>query len=797
MCGYAATQSIFGRFQRSGPTGQTLPLPSLPEGDLAAFKERINMKKKTANQPKRNFSPGVRRLLKVLNILWRVVLSTFLVVVITGCIVITALTVYVMKFMDDDTGGIDLSNPSLAFTTILYSTDYENNEYVEMQRLYEDENRVWVGIEDIPNHVKYAAIAIEDQRFEKHDGVDWWRTFGAFGNLFLHYWDTRQGASTITQQVVRSLSGDDDVRIDRKIREIFRAMNLEKLYTKDEILEAYLNVVNYGGRIQGIQAASKAYFNKDVWDLTVAEAASIVGITRSPTSYNPYVNPERNKERRERVMRAMFDQGYLTQEEYDAAMAEELVFQKEQYTQMTSQVNSWYVDQVIDDVIKGLVEEYGWTEEVATSKFYNAGYQIYTPMDARVQKVLEDVYSGTVEKYDGVFPTVSGAVQPQSSMVIMGYDGRVYGVAGGIGEKKEARLFNRAFSAVRQPGSTIKPLATYAPAIESDLITWSTKMNDAYKLNSTTWTAEGTLNWPGNSGRARRGMLTVCEALKTSLNTIPVELVMTMTPKTSFDYLETFFGITTLVKSENINGKVMTDNALAPMAIGAMTYGFTTVEEAAAYATFGNGGLYYEPYTYDLVLDSNGNTILEKDSKGKRAISKETAGVMVRLLQQVVKTKDPGGWNGTATVVNFNSKLEIAAKTGTTNDNRDSVFVGMTPNYVGVVWYGYDEEKVLAESLLNVPKYVWKSVMQNIPQPKQKFDNFGGIVELEYCTATGDIAHEGCKSKLKGWYKESNIPQECTECKRPDPKPEEEVSSEPASSQASSEVSSVPVTPEQ
>ena len=320
------------------------------------------------------------------------VMTVFLICIITGCIVGTAMGIYVMKFVNpDDT--INLRDQELNYTSVLYVTN-ENGEEVELQRLHGTENRIWVDLEQIPQHLQDAFIAVEDERFESHHGVDWKRTIAAAANLFLGFYDTQQGGSTITQQLVKNITGDDDVRVERKVQEIFKALKLEQEYTKDDIMEAYLNEIHLGNNTNGVQAAANLYFGKDVSDLSIAESASIAAITQYPVMYNPFRYPENNKKRQEYVLQKMYEIGKITKEEYDQAMAEKLVFSMEGNSISSGgTINSWFVDLVIDDVINDLVEQKGYTEEYATQQLYSGGYKIYTTEVPSVQAALEEVYT--------------------------------------------------------------------------------------------------------------------------------------------------------------------------------------------------------------------------------------------------------------------------------------------------------------------------------------------------------------------------------------------------------------------
>ena len=710
------------------------------------------------NKKGRYVSPKYRAIAFVkwlFSLLGKALLTVMAVCIITGCIVATALGVYVMKFVDPD-DSVDLSRLPLNYTTILYVNDPETGEPEEWQRLYGLENRIWIDIDQMPQHLQDAFVAVEDERFPTHQGVDWKRTAAAAVNYVLPgmLGNSTFGGSTITQQLIKNITGEDEVRIERKVQEIFRALNLEKKYSKEQILEAYLNTIHLGSNTNGVQAAANLYFNKDAKDLTVAESASIAAITQYPTYYNPFLHPDNNKERQEYVLYKMNELGYLTDQEYEEALAEELHFSQEQAEKQSEmEVNNWFMDQVIEDVINDLVEQKGYQYSYAEDQIYKGGYRIYTTMDASVQSALEQVY---LDEGD-IFPTQYGEEQPQSAMIIMDYSGNIVAVVGGRGEKTQNRLLNRATQSKRQPGSTMKPMGVYGPAIEYNIVNWSTIVPDE---PLTMEEADGTTyQWPVNYYGFYRGNMTVDEALQRSTNTVAVRVCQMVGPENSFDFLVNKLGITSVVKEKEINGQVFSDAALAPMSLGAVTDGLTLREMAGAYQVYGNGGLYYKPHTYTKVLDSEGNVVLENKTTPTRAVSEDTACVMNKLLQRVVN--GPYGSGAQSKFGNW----ELAGKTGTTSDNKDHWYVGLTPYYVGVVWWGYDTPRELIYYNIHPPMRVWRTVMSQIHEdlPEKTFPVSENAVQKTYCTESGLLASPYCTSTATGWYKVSSLPGYCTQ----------------------------------
>ncbi len=703
-------------------------------------------------------SPRAKMFAKVMATIGKVVATLCLVCIITGCIVVTALTVYVMKFADQD-DVIDISNYQYEYTTIVYGNDKDGNP-VEVDTIHKNENRVWVDFDEIPQHVKDAFVYTEDKRFYEHDGVDWKRTFAAFANLFLHFYDTEQGGSTITQQTIKVISGDDDVSIQRKIREIFRAINMERKFSKDDILECYLNLIYLGGNAYGVQAASQYFYGKDVQDISIAEAAALAASVKSPYNRNPKSDPEWNKRRRNNyTLPEMLKAGAISEEEYEKALVEEIKVVSNQNTtedkKPTTDYYSYFTDHIINQVIADLVEEKGYTKEFAQRQLETAGYRIYTTMDIELQEHLEKKYKDAKTFYS----STKVKDPPQSAMVIFDYNGQMKAVVGGRGEKSGSRVFNRATQAKLGIGSSIKPLSTYALALEKNLITYSTVMKDEPVIKN----VDGTLG-PKNFDGKTYGNVTIEHAVRVSMNTIPVKLIKQLTPQASFDFLEDKLGFTTLVRSRKVTAEdgsssVYSDVDLARLAMGSMVDGIKLNELANAYQIFGNGGYFNKMTCYTLVTDADGEVILEPSVAPVQVISSETATVMNRLLQRVIESSD-----GTGRKAKLSTQTVIG-KTGTANDGKNKIFIGMTPYYIGAVWLGYDTPKRIPSNAAYAPPVIWKNVMEDVYKnlPKKEFPYADTVKELEYCTTSGNIANENCPKTQIGYYKSDNIPPVCTD----------------------------------
>lgn len=666
----------------------------------------------------------------------KAILSIFLICVITGCIIVSAFMIYAFGFVDS-TMEEDLNDLKLNFTTTIYVKD-KSGEFVEYQRLHGMYNRIWVADVDgnIPDNLKNAFIAVEDKRFKSHTGVDWKRTFSAFANLFFNFYSTKQGGSTITQQLVKNLTGDDARGPSRKIREIMRARDLEMRFSKDVILECYLNTVSMAGGMYGVEVASNYYFGKTTKELTLSECAALASIVKAPETYRPDLKPEKNKERRQTVLKLMLEQKLITQAEFDASYNEEITIVADKSKVNELEINSYFVDQLITDVAEGLMEIYDFDEKHAYTNFYNGGYKIYATVIPQVQAAIDEVF------YSDKYAYKKNDKQLQGAMTIMDYEGHIVGMAGGLGAKEGNLVLNRAVKAVRQPGSSIKPLSAYSLGIENDIITYSTIMEDK-EIYYRDWTPN---NWYSPK---YLGNITMEYALERSCNTIPVMLVDKLTPQACYDHLILKLGVKNMNKYD-IN--------YSPLGMGGTNGGLTTLEEAAAYATFGNGGIYYEPTTFYKVCDQRGNVILESEPKKTIAMGSDTATVMNYLLQNVVY-----GSQGTAREIASSVKdMKIFAKTGTSNDDMNCWITGGTPYYVGSVWCGYDTLQKVDQSM--VAKYIWRDVMSKAHSglAAKEFADSQFAVSKEYCTSSGLLATSSCPNRKTGWYKTSNIPGMCT-----------------------------------
>ena len=642
-----------------------------------------------------------------------------------------------------------------------------------------EQNRIWVDFEHIPQDLKDAMVSIEDERFYTHNGFDLKRTTKAFfvfvKNKFTGQ-PTTFGGSTITQQLVKNLTQKTERTAARKIQEISRAVNLEKKISKDKILELYLNSIYLSQGCNGVQTASQKFFGKPVSELSLAECASIAGITQYPSLYDPLINPEKNKEKQEVVLSKMLELGYISQEEHDAAVAEELVFTEfDESTLATGTIHSYFVDQIVYDVLDSLIE-LGYTKNIANKMLYSGGLKIVATIDPNVQDAMENVFENTDN-----FPNSTGGNPAQAAMAVIDpYTGEVKGLVGGIGKKTGNVVLNRATQTLRQPGSTIKPIAVYAPAIEKGIINPADIYIDK-AIDYSGWT-------PRNYDHKYYGPVSVRVALRRSLNTIPVQILDDMGANVSYNFLTQKLGITSLVKQETgSDGKVYSDIGLSQLALGGLTHGVSVLELTAAYTPFVNRGIYVKPYCFTSVTDSKGNVLLSNEPKQTIAMSEKTAYVTNRMLNEVVTSGTGGG-------AQLSSGMYTAGKTGTTSNNHDRWFVGYTPHYVATVWYGYDTPQTIPASG-NPCIPVWRSVMNTINAGKKNSYPTppSGVKSVSYCSETGLLPGENCGDAVTSfWFVADNVPKKTCNSSHKD-EDEEETTENTEGTETQEPVEEIPV----
>ena len=712
------------------------------------------------------------------------------------------------------------------FSTFVY--DLEGNQIGKL--IAQDSNRIPVAKDMIPENLAHAFVAIEDERFYEHNGIDIKGIIRAAYVGISNGFHFTEGASTITQQLLKNnvftnWTKEDGFmdKIKRKIQEQYLAIELTKTMSKDDVLVNYMNTINLGQNTLGVQAASLRYFNKSVNTLTLSECAVIAGITQNPSKFNPISHPDNNAQRREKVLNNMLEQGYITQTEYDEAMADD-VYSRIQIVNAKVEedsVNTYFVDALTDDIMEDLMATGNYTETQAYTLLYSGGLKIYATQDPHVQEICDEAFSneenypeGTrwqlsyelttqdsngnfknystemyrqyfkemdssfnllyssqeaaydaIEQYKAAVMEPSEEVygenitltpQPQVSIVIEDQStGYVVAMVGGRGQKEASRTLNRATDSKRQPGSTFKIVAVYAPALDSAGLTLATVMNDA-PFNYAN--GRPVNNWWGSE---YRGLNSLRTAIAQSMNIIAVKTLTQITPQLGFDYLKNF-GFTTLVEREEITvgGKTQVFSDIQQsLALGGITKGVTNEELTAAYASIANGGTYIKPKLYTKVLDHDGNVILDNTAPQSRQVIKETtAWLLTDAMVDVVTS-------GTGASVNFGN-MAIAGKTGTTSDYNDVWFSGYTPYYTASVWTGYDNNAKLQKGNgeRNLAKKLWRAVMSKVHEdlPSQSFQVPSGIVTATVCSQSGKLPIPGLwDGTLKTeYFAEGTVPTE-------------------------------------
>lgn len=611
-----------------------------------------------------------------------------------------------------------------------------------------ERDRLSVSYPDVPKHVRDAFVAIEDKRFYRHNGVDWYRTAAA-GINYLLGGSHRFGASTITQQVVKNVTGNNEISPRRKLQEIFYALDLERRLDKSEILELYLNVIHFSDHCDGLAAASAHYFSKTPQELTVAEAASIAAITNSPSYYNPIRHPEHNLERRNLILTQMHEQGYLNDAEYEESLATPLELKVEEETD--NGVNSWYVDMVLEDVITDLMEKYGFARGTASQMVYGGGLRIDMAMDSEVQEIVEEYYRTAVRT-----PQNAKGERAQSALIVIdSRTGDVLGVAGAIGEKNGNRVQNFATQTLRPPGSAIKPLTVYAPALERGIIDWASVYDDVPVEFGT----NGRAAWPKNATNVYRGLTNVAYAVAHSTNTVAVRILRELGEEESFRFAKEKFHLTSLRNERGAN-----DCDTAALALGQLNYGVTLREITTAYTVFADHGVYHPYRSYYRVLARDGSILLSAPDRAEVVMSEGNAAIMTKLLQGVVR-------EGTSSAITLDQLVECAGKTGTTNADGDRWFIGYTPDLICGVWCGYEYPEPLVGK--NLCTDVWNRVMRSITQKKggrTRFEVPSGVVRVSYCRNSGKLTGEACNADPRGnrtelgWFLADRVP--ATHCDR-------------------------------
>lgn len=613
---------------------------------------------------------------------------------------------------------------------------------LSQSNIYSSEKRLFAPYETIPEDLIKAFVAIEDKRFYDHKGVDWYRAFGAALNYVFKFRKSF-GASTITQQLVKNVTGNDEYSIKRKIQEIYYARSLENQLTKEEILELYLNIINLSQGCRGIRTAAMTYFSKELSELDFGECVCLAAITQNPSYYDPYKNPENNKFRRQVIMDQMLKEGYIDENKY-AEYYEKDVKLNMNISYSDEKVNSWYIDMVIDDVCRDLCEKYGYSYDEAESYVYTGGLKIYTLMDPEVQQIVSEYYED-----QNNFPDANSAIKAQSSMIIVDpYTGDILAVAGGRGRKSANRIQNYATQTLRPSGSVVKPLSIFAPALEAGIITYASVYDDVPVNFAEDNNTEEMNAWPVNAPNVYHGLVNVNYAIEVSLNTVPIKILQELGKDKSFYFLKETLGMENLIDELVLeNGAVLSDIDVAALALGQMNYGVTVREITTAYTMFANGGNVCTGRSYDKVLDSSGEIVLDNIREQNNAISRDNSIIMNYMLGNVVD-------HGTAVGITLDNEIPVCGKTGTTQDYHDRWFIGYTPYYLGGVWYGYEYPKSLDNNTKNICTKIWNDIMTEVhsvyKHDTKKFASSENIISVDYCADSGKLICGACLLDPRG-----------------------------------------------
>jgi len=679
-----------------------------------------------------------------------IITSCFLVII---ALIVGVFSLFVGAFVNDN---IDYNLDERLFeaakeskTAAFFAYD-KNGDLTEVWKSSLGEKKTWSPLSSISRYVIDGFISMEDRTFYEHNGVNIKRTAYAFFNMLFHFKDSF-GASTITQQVVKNMSGDNETTVRRKIGEMLRAFNLENNHTKEEILEVYLNIVPMSGNIYGVNEAANTYFSKEPEELSLSEAATIVGITNSPARFNPYNHPEECIEKRNRVLYAMLDNKKISNEEYEKAKIEPLIVAENK--NKDEKVCSWFVETAISDIVSDLMKEYNLSENAARL-LLNSGTKTILTVNIKVQEILEEVF----ENLNELSSAVSSGLD-YSMVVVDNESGNLVGIIGACGEKKGNRLLNLA-TVPRTPGSTIKPLSLYAPLIESNIINWSTVIDDT---PISVEEKDGVIiSYPKNSPDIYEGKITVKDALRLSKNTIAVRLYNMLGKERIFNSLKENFGFN-LIESLNDNGRVITDMEMAPLALGQLSRGIPLRSLTEAYTVFPNRGVLRNAKSYLGVFDYEGKILLENPSVEKRIYDSDTANLVTQLLSTVVE-------NGTARSVKLKNIVDTAGKTGTSGNDKDRLFIGFTPYYTAGIWTGYrnSDKSVGTQSPNHIE--LWDKIMTKLHEVTLEDSNSDdykgfsteGLIRIEYCLDTGKAASEECTNTEYGYYKKQTVLEDCT-----------------------------------
>ena len=699
-------------------------------------------------------------------------------------------------------------------------------------------NREYKKITDIPECVQNAFVAIEDARFYKHSGVD---LQGILRAVFSALSDEKmtQGASTITRQLLKNqvFGGGNEKsffgKVSRKIQEQSLAIKLESTIDKKKILEYYLNTINLGQNTMGVETASKRYFGKSVSKLTVSEAAVLAGITQNPTEYNPITEQQNNEAKRKIILKNMLDQEYITEDEYEEALGDDVYsriqdINKEKRTSSYGDINSYYVDAVIENVVSDLKQKLGYTETQAYNAIYREGLKIYTCQDQSLQKICDDVINNDkyYQKNTKSYLSYQLKVKKSDGETELYTEGDVRAFINDAHKKrisfyfknrkkaekyikmfkkknldKHDKILSESINLIKQPQASFVLMEQSTGKVRAIVggrgeKTANRTLNRAssskrqpgstFKVLSTYLPALDTsgftlanvmddapYKYPGTNKRVKdwdssgyKGLTSLRQGIVDSVNIVTVKTFQKVTPQTGFDYLLNL-GFTTLVdRRETSDGQIYSDIQL-PTALGGLTDGVTNVELTAAYAAIANGGTYIKPVYYTKIVDSKGNVLLQNSKSGKKVMKNTTAWLLTDAMKDVIK-------RGTGKKAAFKKiKMPQAGKTGTTSDNTDFWFEGYTPYYTAGIWLGYDS--MFTQMSGSASKIMWRDIMEKVHKVKKlKNKNFKkpeDIITRKICKKCGKLAVYGlCDRALDGndikteYFARGTQPKESCDC---------------------------------
>ncbi len=699
---------------------------------------------------KRDKGFGRGRLLRMLTVISAVGIGLSLLAV-GGVAVWLAVTVDT----DADAALFDASRGSRT-TRLYYNADRGGTVYLarewESERIFGSESAIWCPYEQMPERLKNAFLAAEDHRFFSHSGVDVLRTVKAAANQVLHF-EHEFGGSSITQQLVKNITGDRERTASRKLREVWRALALERKYSKEEILELYLNIVPMGENCIGVAAGAERYFGKTPQELTVTECAALAAIINAPARYAPHTHPVENRTRRNLILGEMQKYGMLGEGEYEAAIREEPVIAPHGVAEAGS-VLSWYTETLIDDVIGDLCERCGYSRASALRLLYGGGLEIYTLADPEIQATMERVFA-SFSVQEGV--QYAGAVIDPTS-------GDLLGIVGAAGKKKGNRLLNYA-TVPTAPGSALKPLSVYAPAIDAGLIHSATVFDDV-PLSFLDGSGRA---WPKNSPDAYQGLCDLGTAIATSKNTVAVRALRLLGKERSYATLVHGLGLSGLVRgTTGRSGERLTDLGEAPLALGQLTYGVSVRELVGAYTALAGDGIRKKGRTYLAVYDNQGKVLLTNEKEEHRVFSPETASIMTKQLERVVN-------GGTANGVRLPAGIPVAGKTGTTTAGRDKWFVGYSPYYLCGVWCGSTASTVAVAgkpqlAVFNVLMGELHREIASGENVKTEFPLADGVYECRFCRDGGGLLTVDCLCDPRGdrstvgWFTAATLPRGACQC---------------------------------